>query len=132
MPEVEGRLVGQMNIALFFWDRLPALTYGGTQRMILYLARGLAAAGHRVTLVAGEGSRVPETTLVPVDLKMARRSEFDIRRFLPNGLDILLSYAPLRTPPEIPEIPDKTVSRPPVGNVCVPVRVRLTESLDGV
>ena len=73
-----------MNIALFFWDRLPAPTYGGTQRMVLYLARGLAAAGHRVTLVAGEGSNVPETTLVPVDLKVARSPEFDIRRYLPG------------------------------------------------
>ena len=102
MYGVEGRLVGQMNIALFFWDRLPAPTYGGTQRMVLYLARGLAAAGHRVTLVAGEGSNVPETTVVPVDLKTARSPEFDIRPFLPKGLDILLSYAPLRIPPDLP------------------------------
>ena len=35
-----------MNVGLFFWDRLPAPTYGGTQRMVMYLARGLAAAGH--------------------------------------------------------------------------------------
>ncbi len=91
-----------MNVALFFWDRLPAPTYGGTQRMVVYLARGLAAAGHQVTLVAGEGSRMPEATVVPVDLAIARTTEFDIRRHLPGGLDVLLSFAPLRTPPDLP------------------------------
>ena len=51
-----------MHIALFFWDRLPVPEYGGTQRMVVALARGLAAAGHRVTLVAGRGSEVPDAT----------------------------------------------------------------------
>lgn len=91
-----------MNVALFFWDRLPAQTYGGTQRMALYLTRGLAAAGHRVTLIAGEGSNVPEATVVPVSLEHARSAEFDIRSHLPAGLDILLTYTPLRIEPEIP------------------------------
>jgi glycosyltransferase involved in cell wall biosynthesis len=91
-----------MNVALFFWDRLPALTYGGTQRLVVYLARGLAAAGHQVTLIAGQGSRMPEATVVPVDLAIARASEFDIHRHLPGGLDILLSFVPLRTPPDLP------------------------------
>ena len=91
-----------MNVALFFWDRLPPPTYGGTQRMVLYLARGLAAAGNRVTLIAGEGSQMPEATVVPVDLAIARTAGFDIRRHLPGGLDILLSFVPLRTPPDLP------------------------------
>jgi glycosyltransferase involved in cell wall biosynthesis len=91
-----------MHIALFFWDILPAPKYGGTQRMVVWLARGLAAAGHRVTLIAGEGSDVPEATLVPVSVKYARRPEFDIRPHLPAGLDILLTYVPLRTRPDGP------------------------------
>jgi glycosyltransferase involved in cell wall biosynthesis len=93
-----------MHIALFFWDRLPVLNYGGTQRMVVYLARGLAAAGHRVTLLAGPGSDVPEATLVPVDLAAARTPEFDVRPHLPTGLDILLSFVPLRRPPDVPWI----------------------------
>lgn len=93
-----------MHIALFFWDRLPVPGYGGTQRMVVSLARGLAAAGHRVTLVAGHGSDVPEATLVPVSLEAARRPEFDIRPLLPPGLDIVLACAPLRTPPDAPWI----------------------------
>jgi glycosyltransferase involved in cell wall biosynthesis len=93
-----------MHIALFFWDRLPVPDYGGTQRMVVSLARGLAAAGHRVTLVAGHGSVVPEATLVPVAIAEARRPEFDIRPLLPAGLDIVLACAPLRTPPDLPWI----------------------------
>ena len=93
-----------MHIALFFWDRLPVPDYGGTQRMVVSLARGLAAAGHRVTLVAGHGSVVPEATLIPVSLDQARRPEFDIRPLLPPNLDIVLACAPLRTPPDVPWI----------------------------
>jgi glycosyltransferase involved in cell wall biosynthesis len=93
-----------MHIALFFWDRLPVPEYGGTQRIVVYLARGLAAAGHRVTLIAGHGSQVPEATLVPVDLGAARSPDFDIRPLLPPGLDLLLACVPLRNPPEVPWI----------------------------
>ena len=93
-----------MHIALYFWDRLPVPDYGGTQRIVVYLARGLAAAGHRVTLLAGAGSSVPEATLVPVDLGRARRDDFDIRPLLPAGLDLLLACVPLRTSPDVPWI----------------------------
>jgi glycosyltransferase involved in cell wall biosynthesis len=93
-----------MHIALYFWDRLPVPEYGGTQRIVVYLARGLAAAGHRVTLIAARGSRVPEAELVPVDLEQARRPEFDIRPLLPAGLDLLLACVPLRISPGVPWI----------------------------
>jgi glycosyltransferase involved in cell wall biosynthesis len=93
-----------MHIALFFWDRLPVPGYGGTQRMVVSLARGLAAAGHRITLVAGHGSSVPEATLVPVSIAEARRPEFDIRPLLPASLDIVLACAPLRNAPDVPWI----------------------------
>lgn len=93
-----------MHIALFFWDRLPVPEYGGTQRMVVALVRGLAEAGHRVTLVVGHGSNVPEATLVPVALDAARRPDFDIRPLLPRGLDLVLACAPLRIPPDVPWI----------------------------
>jgi glycosyltransferase involved in cell wall biosynthesis len=93
-----------MHIALFFWDRLPVPKYGGTQRMVVALARGLATAGPRVTLVAGPGSSVREAALVPVTLDAARRPDFDIRPLLPGGLDIVLACAPLGIPPDLPWI----------------------------
>jgi glycosyltransferase involved in cell wall biosynthesis len=108
-----------MHIALFFWDRLPVQEYGGTQRVVVWLARGLAAAGHRVTLVAGHGTEVPEATLVPVGLDEARRPAFDIRPLLPPGLDIVLACAPLRTPPDIPWIRQLAGNRKP-GTIGAP------------
>lgn len=91
-----------MHIALFFWDRLPVPGYGGTQRMVVWLCRGLAHAGHRVALIAGQGSSVPEAILVQVAVRDARRPDFDIRPLLPPGLDALVTYVPLRTRPEVP------------------------------
>lgn len=93
-----------MHIALYIWDRLPVREYGGTQRIAVYLARGLAAAGHRVTLLAGAGSDVPEATLVPVDLARAREPGFDLRPRLGAGIDLLLTFVPLPVPPDLPWI----------------------------
>lgn len=93
-----------MHVALYIRDRLPVQKYGGTQRIALYLARGLAAAGHRVTLLANPGTRVPEASVV--ELPPVRRGEppLDLRRLIPAGAEILLAYAPIGAPPEIPWI----------------------------
>ena len=70
--------------------------------MVVWLARGLAAAGDRVTLIAGHGSRVFEATVISVAVDAARGPAFDIRPLLPPGLDILVTYAPLRVKPDHP------------------------------
>lgn len=93
-----------MHVALFARDRLPVRHYGGTQRIVVYLARGLAAAGHRVTLLAAEGSRVPQATLVPLAAAELRRADLDLGPLVPRGADILLAFAPLSHPPGIPWI----------------------------
>jgi glycosyltransferase involved in cell wall biosynthesis len=93
-----------MHVVLFARDRLPVRKYGGTQRIVVYLARGLAAAGHRVTLLAAEGSAVPEATLVPLRRADLRQPELDLRPRLPRGADVLLAFAPLPRAPEIPWI----------------------------
>src|ERR1051325_6548284 len=49
-----------MHIAVASHQPLPAKGYGGPQRVILALVRGLAALGARVTLLAPAGTRVPE------------------------------------------------------------------------
>ena len=36
---------------------VPPVGYGGTERIVALLCRGLAARGHRVTLIAAKGSR---------------------------------------------------------------------------
>jgi len=93
-----------MHIALFFWDRLPVPEYGGTQRMVVALARGLAAAGHRVTLGERDPLEARTSWHVPVALDAARKPDFDIRPLLPGGVDIVLACAPLRIPPDVPWI----------------------------
>jgi glycosyltransferase involved in cell wall biosynthesis len=93
-----------MHVALFIRDRLPVRKYGGTQRIALYLARGLAAAGHRVTLLANPGTRVPEATVIGVPAGRSGDPPLDLRPWLPSGAEILLSYAPLANAPDIPWI----------------------------
>jgi Glycosyl transferases group 1 len=88
-----------MRVALYFHDKLPVKGYGGTQRVVVWLARGLAELGHHVTLIAGQGSRVPEATLVPVDLKLARKPGFDFTSHVPPNTDIVHSFAPLAARP---------------------------------
>ncbi len=93
-----------MHVVLYFYDRLPVSGYGGTQRAVVNLARGLAELGHRVSLIAGTGSAVPEASVIEVDVAAARRPEFDIAPLLPAGLDVLMAFAPIRVPPPVPWI----------------------------
>ena len=93
-----------MHIALFFRGRLPVEGYGGTQRIIVYLARGLAEMGHRVTLLAAPGSDVPEARVIAVEERLSRAPDFQIEPLLPRSLDILVSFVPLRRPPATPWI----------------------------
>jgi len=50
-----------MKIALFCSSRniIPSLKTGGTEQPIFYLARELAKKGHKITLYAARGSKVP-------------------------------------------------------------------------
>ncbi|HEU5303769.1 MAG TPA: glycosyltransferase, partial [Gemmatimonadales bacterium] len=93
-----------MHIALYFHGRLPARGYGGTQRVVVWLARGLAELGHDVTLLAPTGSRVPEARLVEVDPAEMGRPGFDLGRLLPDSVDILHAHAPLLAPPRHPHV----------------------------
>ena len=108
-----------MHIALFCPERLPVRRYGGTERIVVYLARGLAEAGHQVTLVAAAGSSVPEATLAPVDVRDARRADFDLGRHLPRAVDVVLAFAPLGHPPDLPWIRSLHGNRKP-GTVSPP------------
>ncbi|HEU4682198.1 MAG TPA: glycosyltransferase [Gemmatimonadales bacterium] len=93
-----------MRVALYFHGRLPVHGYGGTQRVVVWLARGLAELGHQVTLLAPEGSHVPEATLIALDPSEMRRPGFGLTRFLPDSVDILHAHAPLSTPPPHPHV----------------------------
>jgi len=91
-----------MRIVLAHHTRLPVKGYGGTERVVVALARGLAVLGHEVHLLAPEGTRVPEARLIPVKPAGFRDPRFDLTGLLPPGADILHSFYPLRQPPALP------------------------------
>jgi glycosyltransferase involved in cell wall biosynthesis len=84
-----------MRIALLYHGRLPVEGYGGTGRVVHWLARGLAELGHEVVLFAAPGSRVPEARLVPVDPGRAEHQDFDPRPLLPEGVEVLHAHRPI-------------------------------------
>jgi glycosyltransferase involved in cell wall biosynthesis len=87
-----------MRVALLYHGRLPVERYGGTERVVVWLARGLAELGHEVVLLAGPGSRVPEARLIPVDPTIAEAAGFDPRPLLPPGIDVLHAHRPIAVP----------------------------------
>jgi glycosyltransferase involved in cell wall biosynthesis len=91
-----------MRVTLLHHTRLPVRGYGGTERVVVSLARGLAELGHEVALVAPEGSRVPEARVVPVPGRLIGRRGFDPAAFLPPGTDIVHAFFPLSAALPIP------------------------------
>jgi len=93
-----------MHVALYTHSRLPVRGYGGTQRVVVWLARGLAQLGHRVTLIAPAGSAVAEATLVALDPREVTRPGFDVSPHVPADADLLHAHTPLTTAPQQPHV----------------------------
>jgi len=91
-----------MRIALYSNSPLPVHGYGGTQRVVVWLARGLVELGHQVTVLAPAGSRLREAHVIGLDLEAIRRPDFNVSRYLPEGIDILHAHARLPSPPAHP------------------------------
>lgn len=86
-----------MHVAVASHHRLPVEGYGGTQRVVVALIRALAALGHRVTLLAQPGSRVPEAArVIEVPPKALKDSGTDLAPFVPEGADVLHAHFPLK------------------------------------
>ncbi|MBP6443107.1 MAG: glycosyltransferase, partial [Gemmatimonadales bacterium] len=64
-------MASTMNIVLYCPARLPVREYGGTERVVVWLARGLAERGHRVTVIALPGTKLPSATVIPIPNKLA-------------------------------------------------------------
>ena len=93
-------MASTLHVALYHPARVPVKKYGGTERVVVWLARGLAELGHRVTLLAAPGSHVPEATLVPISTKIsAEPGGPDLTQWLPRGVDVLHAHVPLQRPP---------------------------------
>lgn len=82
-----------MKIVLFHPVQLPPKDYGGVERVVEWLARGLVERGHEVWVGALRGSRVPAGThLLPFESD--RRSAWDLLRVIPSGADVVHFMAP--------------------------------------
>ena len=87
-----------MHVVVASHQQLPAKGYGGPQRVVVALVRGLATLGHRVTLLAPPGTRVPEAKVVEV----APRKFADAASLapsIPRDADILHAHFPLKRGP---------------------------------
>ena len=93
-----------MHVVLYFHGRLPIAGYGGTQRVVVWLARALTQLGHRVTVMAAAGSQVDGLNVVGLDARATRQPGFNLTPFLPPSLDILHAHAPLSVAPECPHV----------------------------
>lgn len=73
-----------MHIGLHHDAVIPPARYGGTERIVYWLAKGLLELGHKVSLIARKGSAVKGAELIPVetwkasDPKAASQFKLDI------------------------------------------------------
>ncbi len=82
-----------MRIVLFHPVSLPPKDYGGVERVVLWLARGLTEAGHEVWVAAREGSTLPPGARL-ISMQEGKSSAVDLLPKLPAGVDVVHFMAP--------------------------------------
>ena len=87
-----------MHVVVASHHRLPVEGYGGTQRVVVALVRGLVTLGHRVTLLAQPGTKIPEAKVVEVPPKDLKNPSIDLTPYLPSDADILHVHFPVKPP----------------------------------
>lgn len=86
-----------MHIVLVNESKIPALQYGGTERIVQWLAQSFVARGHRVTLIALPGSKLDGVTCISaVNAKQALHA-------IPNDADVVHFHG--WEPTEAPDVP---------------------------
>lgn len=93
-----------MHILLYLPARLPVVGYGGTERVVTWLSRGLAELGETVTVIAATGSKLPWAKVIEVDPGEARKAGFSLRPLIPAGADVLVASGTVHEDPGIPWI----------------------------
>lgn len=87
-----------MHVVVASHQPVPAKGYGGPQRVVMALVRGLAALGHRVTLLAPPSTRVPEATVVVVPPRKLTEPA-TLAAYVPRDAEIVHAHFPLRAAP---------------------------------
>ena len=84
-----------MHVVVASHQPLPAKGYGGPQRVVVALVHGLVALGHRVTLLAPPGTRVPSTRVVEVPPRKFGDTA-GLAPYVPGDADIIHAHFPLK------------------------------------
>ena len=93
-----------MHVAIASHYRLPVAQYGGTERVVVALARGLVSIGHRVTLLAAPGTAVPDVAVMPVPAGVLTDPALDLATLAPYDADILHAHFLLARTPSRPYV----------------------------
>src|SRR6266705_4167541 len=96
-----GRVTG-LHVVVASHYRLPVSGYGGTERVVVALVRGLAVLGHRVTLLAAPGTRIPEATVIQVPPQQLTNPNIDLGSLVPRDADMLHIFFPVMRAPSHP------------------------------
>jgi len=72
---------------------LPPADYGGVERVVVWLAKGLIERGHEVYVAALRGSRLPSGVRL-IEMSPGRVSAHDLLPCLPPGVDVVHFMAP--------------------------------------
>ena len=87
-----------MHVVVASHQPLPAKGYGGPQRVVVALVHGLAALGHRVTLLAPPGTRIPAAKVIEVPPRKFGDA-VGLTPFVPSDADIVHAHFPLKRGP---------------------------------
>lgn len=97
-----------MKVGIWHHTPVPVRKYGGTERIVYWLARGLAEKGHEPVLLTPPGSEAGPAEHVPLPkdaFGSARRDEdFDLDRLLPSDLDVIHFHCPRSAPTRFPHV----------------------------
>lgn len=88
-----------MRVAIVTHHKLPVRGYGGTQRVLVWLARGLRELGHEVLVVARAGSRVDGVPVVGASRREFEHlygdPDYDPARLIPADADAVHFVQPV-------------------------------------
>lgn len=118
-----------MHVAVVSHYRLPVVGYGGSERIIVALVRGLVAAGHRVTLLAQAGTVVPEAErVVALPSRAFRDLATELPRYLPGDADVVHAHFPVPTVPPGPPFLQTLYGNLGAGDLLPPFTVCLSRN----
>jgi len=117
-----------MHIAVVSHHRLPVTGYGGTERIIVALVRGLAELGHRVTLIAQPGTKLDVAKVVEVPTKQLRDPALDLAPLLATDVDITHAHFPVRRLPSGPPFLQTVYGNLKTGEAVPPHTVFLSRN----